>query len=105
MSNLYHHVYLWLSEDVASEGAQAVADSARKYLTSIPGVQNLVVAAPAGVDLPMVEGGYSVALLMEFTDAATLESYEAHPDHVRFVEENKHLFSRIQVYNSTSIAA
>jgi hypothetical protein len=102
-STLFHNVYIWLHDAAPADTVQTVANAARTLLTEITGVQNLVVAAPAGSPHPLVDGSYALVLLMEFPDAAALDAYDSHPDHVRFVDEYKHLFSRLEVYNSAAI--
>ncbi|MEO7716439.1 MAG: Dabb family protein [Capsulimonas sp.] len=102
-STLFHNVYIWLHDDAPAGAVQTVAHAALTLLTEIPGVQSLVVAAPAGSPHPLVDGSYALVLLMEFPDAAALDAYDSHPDHVRFVEGYKQWFSRLEVYNSSAI--
>ncbi len=65
------------------KGAELL-EQARKLLAPIPGVRNLRLGRGLG---KKAEVDYPYALVMEFEDEKTLESYQVHPDHRRFVRE------------------
>lgn len=95
-----HMVYFWLPEGGGRQEAVALAEGARRHLTGIPGVLHLEVGFPAGTDRDVVDNSYGVALLVEFAGAADHDVYQDHPDHLRFIEECRHLWSRVQVYDT-----
>ncbi len=60
---------------------------ARELLSAIPGVTEF----RCGVAVPSARGAvddsFSVAISMTFADQAAADTYQAHPLHIRFVEE------------------
>ena len=55
---------------------------AAEQLATIPGVEAFELLAEVSP-----KNGYRFGISMEFADRAAYEGYNAHPDHVRFVEE------------------
>ncbi len=66
-----------------AEGAKLL-EGARKLLSPIPGVHDLRLGRGLG---KKAEVDYPFALVMEFEDADSLQAYQVHPDHQRFVRE------------------
>lgn len=95
-----HVVYFWLREGANSDDAERLAEGARTYLTNIPGVLRLEAGFPAGTPRDVVDNSYGVALLVEFADSAAHDVYQDHPDHLRFIEACRSLWSRVQVYDT-----
>ena len=95
-----HLVYFYGREDGGPEDAQRLAEGCRKHLPGIPGVRRLEVGFPAGTPRPVVDNSYAVALMVEFADKAGHDVYQDHPDHLRFIEECKQYWSRVQIYDS-----
>jgi hypothetical protein len=55
---------------------------AAKRLAAIPGVEAFELLSEVSP-----KNGYRFGISMEFADRAAYESYNEHPDHVRFVQE------------------
>ncbi|MEO7714901.1 MAG: Dabb family protein [Capsulimonas sp.] len=104
-SGFFHHVYFWLREGGGPDDARELAEGCRTHLSHIPGVQSITVATPAGTPRAVVDNTYAVALLMEFADQAAHDGYQEHPDHLRFITECKHLWSRVQIYDAVPAEA
>jgi hypothetical protein len=66
------------------EGSDAEADflATAGTLSAIPGVEAFEILRETS---PKNEFGFGIS--MEFADRAAYEGYNAHPDHVRFVQE------------------
>ena len=92
-----HTVFFWLREGA---DAQTLAQGCQTHLAGIAGVQRLAVGFPAGTDREVVDSTYGVMLLIEFADAAAQAVYQEHPDHLRFIAQCAHLWSRVQVYDT-----
>jgi hypothetical protein len=54
---------------------------AAERLASVPGVEGFELLAEVSP-----KNGYRFGISMEFADRAAYERYNAHPDHVRFVQ-------------------
>lgn len=99
-TGLLHMVYFWMREDGEPGDADKLAAGCKKHLRSIPGVLWLEVGFPAEKTRDVVDDTYGVALLMEFNDNDAQEKYQEHPDHLKFIAECSHLWSRVQVYDT-----
>ena len=56
--------------------------AAAERLADIPGVEEFEVVREVSP-----KNGFSFGISMEFADQAAYDAYNAHPDHVRFVEQ------------------
>ena len=74
------HVVLIRLKD--EEKTSWVLEQARSVLGSVPGVRNLRVGTGIKDDYE-----YPISFVMDFDDEAVLESYQVHPEHVRFRDE------------------
>jgi Stress responsive A/B Barrel Domain len=78
-----HVVFYRMKQTASDADKNALIEEARRRLPKVPGVKNLRV----GKSISGPEKGYSVALVMDFEDAAALESYRVDAGHQRFVKE------------------
>jgi hypothetical protein len=74
------HVVLIRLKD--KEKTDWLLEQARSVLGSVPGVRNLRVGTGIKDDYE-----YPISFVMDFDDEAVLESYQVHPEHVRFRDE------------------
>ncbi len=81
---MIRHVVAWklASEDAAERAAQARKISAD--LLALRGVVPEIAEITVGPDV-VGGGNWDVALVADFADAAALQSYLTHPDHVAVV--------------------
>jgi len=94
-----HVVLCWLNEPGNAEAAGRVIRASGE-LREIPGVRNLVAGPPLASERPIVDDSFDVGVVMRFADAAALETYLNHPEHVRRVNETlRPLCGRIQIYD------
>lgn len=77
------HIVLWTLKDEAA-GAPKAANAARMkaLLESMRGKVAGLLRLEVGLATPGLEANCDVALLAEFTDAAALEAYQHHPEHL-----------------------
>src|SRR5664279_5242367 len=94
-----HHVYFWLEEPRNVEHRQLLIQGLRK-LSSVSTIQRFHIGEPANTSRDVIDSSYSVSWILIFKDAADQDSYQVDPIHLRFVDECKHLWSRVQVYDS-----
>jgi quinol monooxygenase YgiN len=76
-----HTVAFTPEHDPGSTAEQEFLAAARQ-LSAIPGVEAFEVLAEVSP-----KNDYRFVISMEFADRGAYEGYNAHPDHVRFVEE------------------
>lgn len=77
-----HTVAFSLRHDAGSPEERAFLDDGQRRLTAIPGVLDFEVARQVSP-----KSTYRFQFAMTFADTVAYEAYNAHPDHVAFVEQ------------------
>src|SRR3954466_2279112 len=96
-----HAVYFWLRENLTgAERAKFLAGVAS--LRAIEVVKDGYIGVPAPTDRPVIERGYSYALVLIFPDQAAHDAYQTHPVHDRFREECGGFWTSVRIYDSIS---
>jgi hypothetical protein len=95
-----HAVYFWLRTDLTPAQARAF-DAGLRSLRAIELVRHGWIGVPAATDRPVIERGYSRALVLVFDDDAAHDAYQVHPTHDRFRDECGSFYSDIRIYDST----
>ena len=96
-----HSVYFWLPNDL-TRAQKEQFDAGLKSLTGIEHVRHGYIGVPAETNRPVIERGYSRALILVFDNAAAHDAYQSHSVHDRFRSECGSLYSSIRIYDSVS---
>jgi len=96
-----HAVYFWLRKDL-TPAQQREFDVGLESLRHIGGVRRGYIGVPAPTDRPVIERGYSRALVLVFDDQAEHDAYQEHPVHDRFRKECGSFWSSVRIYDSVS---
>jgi hypothetical protein len=97
---LVHHVFFWLKEP-KNESHKNQLVKALNELLKVETIKLSHIGFPAGTESrDVVDHSYSVSFLTLFGDQAGQDAYQVHPLHVKFVEENSHLWQKVIVYDS-----
>jgi hypothetical protein len=94
-----HHVYFWLTNPDAETDKQALKAGLEK-LAQCKTIKNYHLGIPAATDRGVIDNTYTFSWLTIFETAADEAAYQIDPIHLAFVEENKHLWSKVIVYDS-----
>ena len=97
---LAHNVYFSLTDD-SDAAKQALVSACKTYLKDHPGV--LFFAAGTlqpGLDRPVNDRGFDVALHVVFDSLASHDIYQTAPSHLRFIAENKPNWKQVRVFDS-----
>jgi hypothetical protein len=97
-----HHVYFWLAEPANEEHKKLLIAGLRK-LSSVKTIQRFHIGEPAGTNRDVIDSSYSLSWILIFHNAADQDSYQVDPIHLRFVEECKQLWKKVQVYDSIDV--
>jgi len=97
-----HHVYFWLVEPGNADNKKALIDGLKK-LSAVKTIQRFHIGVPANTSREVIDSTYSVSWILIFNNPADQDSYQVDPIHLRFVEECKHLWSRVQVYDTIDV--
>jgi heme-degrading monooxygenase HmoA len=99
-NQLCHHVLFWLNNPDNMEESEKFEKAARK-LQQIPSIKAFHLGRPAPVTpRPVVDDTYTFSLVIFFDDQADHDEYQEHPIHQQFIQENRHLWERVRVYDS-----
>lgn len=98
---LIHHVFFWLKEP-KNENHKKQLVKALNDLLKVETIKMSHIGFPAGTESrDVVDHSYSISYMTIFDDQEGQDAYQVHPLHIKFVEENSHLWSKVVVYDST----
>jgi Stress responsive A/B Barrel Domain len=96
-----HAVYFWLRDDLTpDEHARFIAGL--RSLRAIENVRDGWIGVPAPTDRPVIERGYSNALVLVFADQQAHDAYQVHPVHDRFREECGRFWTTVRIFDSVT---
>ena len=100
---LVHHVYFWLKEPKNEAHKKQLVEGLNK-LIKVKTIKLSHIGFPAGTEnRDVVDHSYSVSYMAMFDDQAGQDAYQIDPIHLKFVEENQHLWNKVIVYDSTDM--
>jgi Stress responsive A/B Barrel Domain len=99
---LVHSVYIWLKKGLSSKEQQAHF-AALKGLAAIEQVRQFHLGVPSAADRPVIERGYSFALIVAFDDMEALETYRADARHQAFKDIAAACWEKQIVYDSEEV--
>ncbi|WP_346859390.1 Dabb family protein [uncultured Draconibacterium sp.] len=99
---LVHHVYFWLKEPKNEAHKNQLVKGANELL-KIKSIKMSHIGFPAGTEnRDVVDHSYSVSYMVMFDSQADQDAYQVDPIHLKFVEENQHLWNKVIVYDSVN---
>jgi hypothetical protein len=84
---MFSHIVVFWTDPANPAAADELVAGANHYLKSIPGLLHFHVGKMVGSSRPVVDQSYQVALNLVFKDKQAQDDYQAHPQHVEFVEK------------------
>jgi hypothetical protein len=97
---MFSHIVIFWTDPANSRAPGEVIAGAQRFLRTIPGILQFHIGRMAPSHRPVVEQSYQVALNLIFTDKKAQDDYQAHPQHVEFVEKCvKPLVKKVVVYD------
>jgi hypothetical protein len=97
---LGHMVFFTLAEDTPENRAKLVA-ACQKYLTGHEGTLYFSTGTLAeDLARDVNDRDFDVALHLVFASKADHDRYQDHPRHLKFIEENQALWSKVRVFDS-----
>ena len=97
---LVHHVFFWLHE-AESPDVKLQMEQALEELSTIKTVRYVHLGVPAATESrDVVDHSYTYSLLLFFDSKEDQDSYQVDPLHLKFIEENQHLWQKVIVYDS-----
>lgn len=96
-----HAVYFWLRDDLTPRERERFEAGVRS-LRAIETVSDGWIGVPAPTDRPVIERGYSRALLLVFADKQAHDAYQVHPVHDRFREECGTFWTTVRIFDTVT---
>ena len=93
-----HSVYFWLNSP-ESDTDGAALKAGLETLRGIETIQAVSIGRPAPTRRPVIDHTYDFAIVYTFADEVAHDVYQTHPLHLAFVDNCKHLWSRVQIYD------
>lgn len=99
-----HHVLFW-AKNPGNEAEKNQLFKALKALGTLPMIQFAHVgkAIVTDFDRPVTEASYTFSVVLVFENAEKEKEYLYHPLHKKFIDDNKHLWGKVQVFDSEMI--
>ena len=94
-----HAVYFWLRNDLSAAQLKQF-DAGVQALRAIDVVAAGYIGVPAATNRPVIERGYSRALVLVFADQKAHDAYQGHPVHDRFRTECSPFWTKVQIFDS-----
>lgn len=97
-----HHVYFWLNNPESKEDFDKLVAGLKK-LSSVKTIKTFYIGKPADTNRDVIDRSYSVSWLLLFNNKADQDSYQTDPVHLKFVDDCKHLWKKVVVYDTVNV--
>ena len=97
-----HHVFFWL-KNAKNQEDQAKLVAGLEKLRAIADITGFHIGIPAVTDRPVIDSSYDISLCIFFDTSEAQDAYQIDPLHLVFIDECKHLWERVVVYDSIDI--
>jgi len=100
---LVHHVFFWLKEP-DNNIVRAQFEQAIGKLLKVETIEYYHFGVPASTfQRDVIDHSYTYSYMLFFKSKADQDIYQSHQLHLTFVDENKHLWEKVFVYDSVDI--
>lgn len=97
-----HHVYFWLNNPDSADDLKKLIEGLQK-LSKVKTIKMFHIGKPAGTNRDVIDSSYAVSWLLMFNNKADQDSYQTDPIHLKFIDECKHLWKKVVVYDSIDV--
>lgn len=102
-ANFAHTVYFWLANPDNQEDRTAFETSLKRFLNHSAYAKTNFIGTPPSASRDVVDGSFTFSLIVTFESADAQQKYQDEAPHKLFIEESSHLWTKVIVYDSTSI--
>ena len=104
-ANLIHTVFFWLKNpDHATDRAAFETAMEKLRQTNPQGLKSHLGCPAATEERGVVDSSFTYCYVMTFASVEDDIAYQTDPTHLAFIEEASHLWEKVVVYDSKSIA-
>lgn len=101
--NFSHTVFFWLKNPDNAADRSAFETSLTKFLNSSAYAKTKFIGTPPRASRDVVDGSFTYSLILSFDSAEAQQAYQDEASHKVFIAESENLWSKVIVYDSTSI--
>jgi hypothetical protein len=94
-----HTVFFWTKAGTTGQQHESLIKDCYDYLGKVPTVNQLWAGKPAMTPRDVVDNSYQVGLTVVLNDSPGHDIYQKHDLHMQFIERNKAIWERVQVYD------
>jgi len=73
------------------------------FLENVDVIKSYHVGEPAMTPREVVDNSYTFCLVVTFDDVQGHDIYQEHPIHKKFIEDTKHLWSKVQIFDAINV--
>ena len=101
---LIHTVLFWLNNPESQKDRVAFETAIQKLMATNPqGVQSHLGKPAKTSEREVVDNSYTYLYLITFSSIEAEAAYQTDPTHLKFIEEAKHLWKKVVVYDSNAL--
>ena len=101
-SVFYHHVFFWLQNEGSAADKEKLIEGLKK-LSAVKTIKHFHIGKPANTNREVIDSSYAVSWLLEFANDTDQASYQTDPIHLKFIEDCKHLWKKVVVYDTVNV--
>ena len=101
--NFEHVVLFWMNNPENQEERTLLEKGMKDLIKSSRYIVSAHLGVPAMTDREVVDNSYTYNYTVTFHSKEDQDAYQVEPVHLKFVEEYKHLWSKVQIYDSVNI--
>lgn len=98
--NFVHMVLFWMHNPSDEAEKTTFKKNLVTFLENVDVIRSYHVGTPAMTPRDVVDNSYTFSLVVTFDDVAGHDIYQEHPVHKKFIEDTKHLWSRVQIFDA-----
>ncbi|MEM9649824.1 MAG: Dabb family protein [Bacteroidota bacterium] len=98
-----HTVYFWFKDPDNTSDRALFEASLKKFLQHSQFAKTNFIGKPPVATRDVVDGSFTYSLIVTFESAEAQEGYQKEQAHLTFIEECKHLWEKVIVYDSFGI--
>ncbi|WP_339666361.1 Dabb family protein [Maribacter arcticus] len=102
-SNFSHTVFFWLKNPDNTADRAAFETSLKKFLDNSGYAKTKFIGTPPRSSRDVVDGSFTYSLILTFDSAESQKEYQDEAPHKLFISESEKLWTKVIVYDSTSI--
>ncbi|TMU54539.1 Dabb family protein [Flagellimonas algicola] len=102
-STFAHTVYFWFNNPDNEADRDLFEASLKKFLDNSKFAKTNFIGTPPKATREVVDGSFTYSLIVTFESAEAQEGYQKEQAHLTFIDECKHLWKKVIVYDSLGL--